>query len=741
MKLVVTVFVILGMSFTIKAQTDSLAPYLNMSLEELLESKVVTASNKSEKLSEAPATTIVISRNQIIERGYKDLLEVLQELPGIDMSVSYGANYYKDYWRGYRNTIGSPFLFMIDGIVQNDLYFNQTSSLVATPLSNIEQIEVVYGPASSVYGANAFMGVINIITIKESNQETTVTGSLSGSLKNYFWADMSVFQKIGKTKLSVSARYESGDLNQLINNNDFYWLQDKFLSDKKLWGEFVNNPKLGGVFSSPIKHTGVDVRIYHGDFELAAQYFENYNGYGSAYAVDRITPQSLWIVPLYDVYGRYRHRFSDNFISTTLMRYRQTNVTNESQDLEGVNFENNGIADITVGGGAIVAPGESIRVVQLKYWQTLNSSRSFTQDFEWAVTDRFTINAGLRFEDKNLQKAYDLNSGGIYFPDSLKSVIDALPSFPKVALQGYNRMNWIDKGIYFQGKYRFAKNSIINVGYRFDDNSVFGISPTLRVGFVQKVGKLNLKLLYGQAYQEPSPRNLYGTWSGSGADPNLKPENSQTTELNVSYTNSLISNVVSLWWVDNNNTIVNTTYGAQNLGERNVLGMDYLVQMDVPLFKKTNVQVCYSLILSEEEEKFDAQGLKTGVGPIGDLSHHKIHFGLTSYILKNLVVNFKGQYRGTAELVSSNPLKTMPAYFVLDGNLTWKDFAFKGIGVSLKVVNIFNAKYYHPGLREANSGNSGGSWDGRAWNGSEGWYNSLLPQPRRCVIFSLNIQV
>jgi len=717
------------------------ADIFELSLEELMNVEVTTVTNKSEKLSEAPATTIVITKEQIQERGYKDLLEVLQELPGIDISVAWGDTYFKDYWRGYRNTIGSPYLFMIDGIVYNDLYFNHTTSMVATPLSNVEKIEVVYGPASSVYGANAFMGVINLITKKDSKQETSVTGSISSSTKGYTVADMSVFHKYEKTKLSITARYETGDLNQLINNNDFYWLQDKFLTDTRLWGDFVNNPKLGGKFSSPIKNTGIDLRLYRGDLELAAQYYENYTGYGSIYPADKTTPQSLWIMPDLNIYGRYRHYFSDNFLSTTMIRYRKSDLTNESQDLEGYNIKNKTNHDIAIGGNINLTPGDSMRIIQMTYWQSLNSSRTITQDFEWTVNDKLTFNAGLKYEDRNLQKAYDLNSGELYFADSLKHVIDALPSYPVVAMQSYNRINWIYRGIYIQGKYKIRENSILNLGYRIDENSAYGVSPTFRAGFVQKIDRFYVKLLYGQAFQEPVPRNLYGGWVGSGADPNLKPEKSQTAELSISYTKSSIYNLLSFWWANNTNTIVNTTGGAKNLGERNVMGLDYLLQVEVPLFKKTQLQAYYSLILKEEEAKFDEKNQKTGMGYIGDLSHHKLHFGVTSHLSKQLLINLKGQFRGEADAVSTNPLKTIPSYFVVDGNLTWNDFAAKGIGISLKVTNILDTKYYHPGLRSADSGDSGGSWTGRYWNGSGGWYNSLLPQPRRCIFFSINFNI
>jgi outer membrane cobalamin receptor len=712
----------------------------DMSLEDLMNIEVVSASNKNEKLSEAPATTIVITKEQIQNRGYKDMLEILQELPGIDMSVPYGDTYFKDYWRGYRNTIGSPYLFMIDGIEFNQLYFNYTFVMAAVPLSNIEQIEIVYGPASSVYGANAFMGVINIITKKDNEQETSFSGNLSGSVNGYVWADFNLFHKFGKTKVSLTSRFENGNLNQTINNNDFYWTQDKFLTDTSLWGKMINNPKVAGAFSSPVKNTGVDLRVYRGDLEMGAQFFQTYTGNGMTYPNDKTCPQSLWIMPEYSLYGRFTHKFTNNFTSTTTMRYRQSNLSNESQDLSAYNISNDGTDDMIIGGGTVVNPGETIRILQMTSWQTLNSSRSVFQNFEWNLNDKISFNTGLKYEDKNLQKSYDLQTGEMFFPDSIKTISDVYPPIPSASLVVGNRINWIERGVYLQGKYRIFENSIFNIGGRLDDNSAYGTSPTLRVGFIQKINNFNIKLLYGQAYQAPVPRVLYGNWLISGSDPNLKPEKSQTTEMDISFAKSSFNNNLSLWWVNNTNTIVSVTGGAKNLGERNIMGLDYLLQFNLPFLKKTSFQAYYSYIYKAKETVFDSNNNKSFEN-IGDLSHHKIHFGLTSYILKNLVINFKGQYRSELETVSTNPIRNVSGYFILDGNLTWTDFAVKGIGLSLKVTNLFDTKYFNPGIRSANSGDTGGTWNGRAWDGSNGWYNSLLPQPRRCIILSLNYKI
>ena len=111
---------------------------------DLMNTPIVSASKTSEKLSDAPATVIVITRDDLEKRGYSELSEVLDDLPGMEVIRPYGDTIVKNYWRGYRNSIGEPFLVMIDGVVFNHLYFNTADTpLVATPLSNIEQIEVV----------------------------------------------------------------------------------------------------------------------------------------------------------------------------------------------------------------------------------------------------------------------------------------------------------------------------------------------------------------------------------------------------------------------------------------------------------------------------------------------------------------------------------------------------------------------------------------------------------------------
>ena len=89
---------------------------------------------------------------------------VLHDLPGFDISRGNGDVYSNIYQRGYRSSATDRTLLLVDGIEQNSLHSNIAYLSRQYPLSNIERVEVVYGPASMVYGPNAFSGVINVIT-------------------------------------------------------------------------------------------------------------------------------------------------------------------------------------------------------------------------------------------------------------------------------------------------------------------------------------------------------------------------------------------------------------------------------------------------------------------------------------------------------------------------------------------------------------------------------------------------
>ena len=107
-----------------KAQTDStkgVVRLLDLSLEELMNIKVVTAAGFNQKLSEAPSTMHVITAKQIREKGYEQLEDVLRDIPGIDLIHLNGYVPTLIYFRGMYGAENLRALLMIDGVAENNI--------------------------------------------------------------------------------------------------------------------------------------------------------------------------------------------------------------------------------------------------------------------------------------------------------------------------------------------------------------------------------------------------------------------------------------------------------------------------------------------------------------------------------------------------------------------------------------------------------------------------------------------
>jgi outer membrane receptor protein involved in Fe transport len=141
-------------------------------LEQLLTMEVYSASKFMQKASEAPSSVTVITNADIRNYGWRTLADVARSVRGL--YVSYDRNYSYLGARGLlrRGDYNTRFLLLVDGNRINDGVYDQAPVGQEFPveLELIERIEFVPGPGSSIYGTNAFFGVINVITRKPSEQ-------------------------------------------------------------------------------------------------------------------------------------------------------------------------------------------------------------------------------------------------------------------------------------------------------------------------------------------------------------------------------------------------------------------------------------------------------------------------------------------------------------------------------------------------------------------------------------------
>src|SRR5665213_1219069 len=139
-----------------------------LSLESLMQievPQVYAASKVEQKVTEAPASITVITSDDVKKQGYRTLGDVLQSVPGFN--VSYDRNYDFVGVRGVSlGDFNSRILLLVDGHrVNNNLTdgaFVGTAFLLDMDL--VDRVEVIRGPSAVLYGNNAFFGVINVIT-------------------------------------------------------------------------------------------------------------------------------------------------------------------------------------------------------------------------------------------------------------------------------------------------------------------------------------------------------------------------------------------------------------------------------------------------------------------------------------------------------------------------------------------------------------------------------------------------
>ncbi len=150
-----------------------------LSLEELLNVEITVASKSKERLMDAPGIVSVISRDELKRFGGTTLSDILERVPGLATSTSYFSDRSIISARGDQIKVtGSHILFLIDGRpIREILEGGISSDLLETfPVNIIERIEVIKGPGSVLYGNNAFSGVINIITQRDTKKGVSLSG-------------------------------------------------------------------------------------------------------------------------------------------------------------------------------------------------------------------------------------------------------------------------------------------------------------------------------------------------------------------------------------------------------------------------------------------------------------------------------------------------------------------------------------------------------------------------------------
>lgn len=228
------------MCIHLQAQEKSLDELLSLDMADLLNVKVVSALKGPETIRRVPATVRVITAEQIRANGYFTLEDALADLPGFQFRNILGFNSYV-FMRGVPGQ-NNKILLLVDGIQINELNSGGFYAGGQFNLGNVDRIEVVYGPASALYGTNAVSGIISIFTRDpektEGGRARILAGNFATGLADFHYGVHDKNRNFGFNISAMVKKSEKADLKG--KNGDFNWSDDmeNFENDLAFDGRF-----------------------------------------------------------------------------------------------------------------------------------------------------------------------------------------------------------------------------------------------------------------------------------------------------------------------------------------------------------------------------------------------------------------------------------------------------------------------------------------------------------------------
>ncbi|MDQ7046582.1 MAG: TonB-dependent receptor plug domain-containing protein [Sulfurovum sp.] len=225
--------------------------------EETLEEITIISANKTQQsIQETTSNVTVITSEEIKEKGYQNVAQAIAAQAGIQVATSGGLGQPTSFF--VRGMSSGSVLVLIDGMRLNDPSTTNGTALLDTLTTyNIEQIEILKGGASSIWGSNASAGVINIIT-KEAKEGVHGSLGLSYGSYNTKGVDAALSYKDEKFSAQILASYLNSDSFSALAPRD---------SESDAYENKNANLKLGYAFDENNK-----VRLSYNKYKTSTDY-------------------------------------------------------------------------------------------------------------------------------------------------------------------------------------------------------------------------------------------------------------------------------------------------------------------------------------------------------------------------------------------------------------------------------------------------------------------------------------
>ncbi len=490
---------------------DSFSPVTELMLfsDEIM---VMSATKRLQKLSEVPGSVTIITEKEIKERGALTIYEALTNMTGVSFANEGLFNTMR--FRGMQASYNNKILVLVDGRKINEMDWGNYNGDFGTHLANVKQIEVIKGPGSSLYGANAYAGVINIVT-KDGAEISGLSTEVSIGNKP---GDFEVSQKY-----TMTYGTQNGDWDYKVSTS--YW-REKGIDP-------YNHPSPNNLFTGDQANFSLK---WKDQWSLQGGYQRTKNPWnGSEWTPTPKNAEELEILYLDSTYtmelndlSKVKLRISDNYDLNKVL-------LSEYWDLNRIKI--NSLSDLP-------SPSPVIIVTDTGEMQPIaNAIGRYYIPFENFINlannqalDVVALGRG-QINEFMTDVQYDLS-----WPRNNYLLAGVNVQYGWSNMDYYNQPQVTDNNyaVYVQDEYHLGDQLILLSGLRYDYNQDYGSNLSPRESVIyEPVKGLRLKGLYGSAFRAPviSERYSetdYGFYEATG-NINLKPENIQQSEASIEY--------------------------------------------------------------------------------------------------------------------------------------------------------------------------------------------------------------
>lgn len=659
---------------------------MDLSLDQLGDIPVsAIASGTSKPIFRSAAMISVVTAEQIKAMGATELHEILETVPGVHASLQDNNYDYSYTMRGISNAANSQVLMLLNGTRITTPFQSTLMPGLEMPIENIQRVEVIRGPGSALYGADAFAGVINIITKNAKYINGKVVGARIGDHSTQSgWGQYST--TLGGWDIASSLQYQhtQGDDGRIVKT-------DVQSSIDRILGTHASQAP--GSLNTRFETLNGHLNLQRKHWDIGFWAFNSIDAGTRAGSGGSLEPNGVVNGEQYmgDV------RFStEDWLEDWELSAHASYLYNDLQAQLQL-FPENAKLPIGPDGNFSLAPG--YQIVSFPNGYNLNLGRAqkvpsieLSSVYTGLQNHSLRLSAGFRYEGIVTN---DSRNYGPTIIDGSQPVVDGtltnVTGTPLAYLADTKRTIW---SIVAQDEWQFANDWLLTAGIRYDDYSDFGGTVNPRAALVWDINEqLTSKLLYGRAFRAPSFAEQ-GTQNNPVVlgNKSLDPETINTYEWAFDYRPiSSLRTAVNIYYYQIHNLItqeLNTSgsslYQYQNSGNQNGFGSEF--EWNWQLSEQWSVLGNYAWQHATNE---DTNKRVPGV------PEHHIYAALQWHFMPNWQIQPQINWIAGRERAADDTKPLLGDYETFDVTLRGKKL-FGHLNITASLHNAFDTRYYEP---------------------------------------------